>query len=210
MPPRSPCSLIHFTSSMASSMSLRKIWPMPARRSGYSAHQSASQRLWARTPARRCSYWSSFGGRGNSTKLGENGGTVLGNTTSATMPSDSCSFHRRSLSQLRTRRSVFFRSWYGFLYLPRQASKSSRYAGSRYSRYSAWLPPAWVSAEMIVYRSVDMDKTLVANRESTPTRMRSRAPMQVKELGHVVLFVRDLDRSRQFYRDVLGWHELEG
>jgi catechol-2,3-dioxygenase len=30
----------------------------------------------------------------------------------------------------------------------------------------------------------------------------------VKELGHLVLYVRDLDRSEAFYRDVLGWHEL--
>ena len=29
--------------------------------------------------------------------------------------------------------------------------------------------------------------------------------MQVKELGHLVLYVRNLDRSRQFYRDLLGW-----
>ena len=27
--------------------------------------------------------------------------------------------------------------------------------------------------------------------------------MQVKELGHLVLYVRNLDRSRRFYRDVL-------
>src|SRR5213594_387913 len=32
--------------------------------------------------------------------------------------------------------------------------------------------------------------------------------MVVKELGHVVLYVRDLDRSRRFYRDVLGWREV--
>ncbi|HXW33005.1 MAG TPA: VOC family protein [Acidimicrobiales bacterium] len=32
--------------------------------------------------------------------------------------------------------------------------------------------------------------------------------MQVKELGHVVLYVRDLHRSVIFYRDVLGWEEL--
>jgi catechol 2,3-dioxygenase len=32
--------------------------------------------------------------------------------------------------------------------------------------------------------------------------------MEVKELGHVVLYVRDLDRSRRFYRDVLGWNEI--
>lgn len=34
--------------------------------------------------------------------------------------------------------------------------------------------------------------------------------MQVKELGHLVLYVRDLERSRRFYRDVLGWQELNG
>lgn len=32
--------------------------------------------------------------------------------------------------------------------------------------------------------------------------------MEVKELGHVVLYVRDLERSRRFYRDVLGWREV--
>lgn len=29
--------------------------------------------------------------------------------------------------------------------------------------------------------------------------------MAVKELGHIVLYVRDLDRSVHFYRDILGW-----
>ena len=51
--------------------------------------KSTSQRLWARMPARRCSYSSGLGGRANSTKLGKNGGTVLGKTTSPTMPSAS-------------------------------------------------------------------------------------------------------------------------
>jgi catechol 2,3-dioxygenase len=32
--------------------------------------------------------------------------------------------------------------------------------------------------------------------------------MQVKELGHLVLYVRDLARSSAFYRDVLGWRQL--
>jgi catechol 2,3-dioxygenase len=32
--------------------------------------------------------------------------------------------------------------------------------------------------------------------------------IQVKELGHLVLYVRDLERSRLFYRDVLGWSEV--
>ena len=34
--------------------------------------------------------------------------------------------------------------------------------------------------------------------------------MEVKELGHLVLYVRDLERSRRFYRDVLGWREVTG
>jgi catechol-2,3-dioxygenase len=32
--------------------------------------------------------------------------------------------------------------------------------------------------------------------------------MEVKELGHIVLYVRNLDVSRAFYRDVLGWREV--
>ena len=32
--------------------------------------------------------------------------------------------------------------------------------------------------------------------------------MEVKELGHLVLYVRNLERSRHFYRDVLGWKEV--
>jgi catechol 2,3-dioxygenase len=34
--------------------------------------------------------------------------------------------------------------------------------------------------------------------------------MQVKELGHIVLYVRDIEQSRQFYRDILGWTEIAG
>lgn len=34
--------------------------------------------------------------------------------------------------------------------------------------------------------------------------------MAVKELGHIVLYVHDLDRSVRFYRDVLGWHQVLG
>jgi catechol-2,3-dioxygenase len=33
--------------------------------------------------------------------------------------------------------------------------------------------------------------------------------MQVRELGHIVLYVRDIERSRRFYRDVLGFPELD-
>ena len=32
--------------------------------------------------------------------------------------------------------------------------------------------------------------------------------MEVKELGHLVLYVRNLARSAAFYRDVLGWREI--
>ncbi len=32
--------------------------------------------------------------------------------------------------------------------------------------------------------------------------------MEIKELGHIVLYVRELERSRRFYRDVLGWREV--
>ena len=34
--------------------------------------------------------------------------------------------------------------------------------------------------------------------------------MQVQELGHLVLYVRDLERSRRFYKEVLGWKEVAG
>jgi catechol 2,3-dioxygenase len=34
--------------------------------------------------------------------------------------------------------------------------------------------------------------------------------VEVKELGHLVLYVSDLERSRHFYRDVLGWTEITG
>jgi catechol-2,3-dioxygenase len=34
--------------------------------------------------------------------------------------------------------------------------------------------------------------------------------VEIKELGHLVLYVRDLERSRRFYGDVLGWREVSG
>jgi len=33
--------------------------------------------------------------------------------------------------------------------------------------------------------------------------------MEVKELGHLVLYVRNVERSAAFYRDVLGWKQLK-
>jgi catechol-2,3-dioxygenase len=35
-----------------------------------------------------------------------------------------------------------------------------------------------------------------------------RLSVEVKELGHLVLYVRNLERSAAFYRDVLGWRQL--
>jgi catechol-2,3-dioxygenase len=32
--------------------------------------------------------------------------------------------------------------------------------------------------------------------------------MEVKELGHLVLYVRDIEVSAAFYRDVLGWRQV--
>jgi catechol 2,3-dioxygenase len=32
--------------------------------------------------------------------------------------------------------------------------------------------------------------------------------MEVKELGHIVLYVRDVARSSHFYREVLGWRQV--
>jgi catechol-2,3-dioxygenase len=32
--------------------------------------------------------------------------------------------------------------------------------------------------------------------------------MEVQELGHIVLYVRNLQRSAAFYRDVLGWRQI--
>jgi catechol-2,3-dioxygenase len=34
--------------------------------------------------------------------------------------------------------------------------------------------------------------------------------VNVKELGHLVLYVRELERSVRFYRDVLGWQQVAG
>jgi catechol-2,3-dioxygenase len=32
--------------------------------------------------------------------------------------------------------------------------------------------------------------------------------VRVRELGHIVLYVRDVQRSAAFYRDVLGWRQI--
>ena len=54
MPPKgSNVAAAQRTSARASSMSLAKTWTMPARRPGVRAQKSASQRLWACTPAQR-------------------------------------------------------------------------------------------------------------------------------------------------------------
>jgi len=33
--------------------------------------------------------------------------------------------------------------------------------------------------------------------------------MEIKELGHIVLYVRNIERSTSFYGDVLGWKQLK-
>jgi catechol 2,3-dioxygenase len=40
-------------------------------------------------------------------------------------------------------------------------------------------------------------------------RREKETAMEVKELGHVVLYVKNLERSAHFYRDVLGFHAIE-
>jgi catechol 2,3-dioxygenase len=32
--------------------------------------------------------------------------------------------------------------------------------------------------------------------------------MEIKELGHIVLYVRDLERSQRFYGEILGWKQI--
>src|SRR6516225_8073645 len=52
----------------------------------------------------------------------------------------------------------------------------------------------------------------LGSRSADPSPQRRRIAMSnvisIKELGHVVLYVRDLERSRAFYRDVLGFREV--
>jgi catechol-2,3-dioxygenase len=37
-----------------------------------------------------------------------------------------------------------------------------------------------------------------------------RRAMEVKELGHLVLYVSDLERSKRFYGEILGWKQVAG
>src|SRR6266542_3168863 len=39
-------------------------------------------------------------------------------------------------------------------------------------------------------------------------RSTKEVEVEVKELGHIVLYVRDIERSSGFYRDVLGWRQV--
>ena len=41
-----------------------------------------------------------------------------------------------------------------------------------------------------------------------PAGKKGKHLVTVKELGHLVLYVRDVERSAAFYRDVLGWRQL--
>jgi catechol-2,3-dioxygenase len=47
---------------------------------------------------------------------------------------------------------------------------------------------------------------LLERREGWDARL--GGTMEVKELGHLVLYVRNLKRSAAFYRDILGWRQL--
>ncbi|MBM3897186.1 MAG: VOC family protein [Thaumarchaeota archaeon] len=46
--------------------------------------------------------------------------------------------------------------------------------------------------------------------EGSPTKVQSKKAVigNVKELGHVVLYVGNLERSRHFYHDILGFKEV--
>ncbi|WP_462186019.1 VOC family protein [Frankia sp. CcWB2] len=45
---------------------------------------------------------------------------------------------------------------------------------------------------------------ITATRRPAPREI----TVEIKELGHLVLYVRDIGRSSAFYRDVLGWRDL--
>ena len=71
-PPRRPWSAIQCTSRTASSTSFRRIWPMPARRSGNSAHHVGQPPVVGRAGRRsRSSKSSALGGGRRSAALGE-------------------------------------------------------------------------------------------------------------------------------------------
>lgn len=129
-PPVRPASADRWISSTARPTSFRRIWKTPARRPGAAAQKSASQRLWARSPAQRCSNSAAVGAGAIRDAEGKKGGTVFGKTTSATMPSSSSSARRRPEFQFRSAVSAR-RSSYGLTYVAAQASKSSWWARSR-------------------------------------------------------------------------------
>ena len=103
---------------------------MPARWNGASAQKSASQRLCAWRPAQRSAKSAALGGGAVMAEAGKNGGTVLGNTTSPTMPSAASSRRRRALSQFWSA-SGPSRSPNGLTNVGAQASKSSCSAAGR-------------------------------------------------------------------------------
>ena len=95
-------SAAHLTSVMASSMSLRTICGSPHRWPGSSSQKSFNHLAWARILPAVVQIFGVGCGALNCA-VGKNGGTVLGNTISATMPSSYCSVVRLFLSQLRSR-----------------------------------------------------------------------------------------------------------
>jgi catechol 2,3-dioxygenase len=57
---------------------------------------------------------------------------------------------------------------------------------------------------------VDRDGTVPAVAVALAGPVRDHRGMDIKELGHLVLYVRDLPTSARFYRDVLGWRQILG
>ncbi len=93
-------------SATVSSTSSMNSCAAPKRRPGAASQKSLSHRLWAWRPAQRRSYSSRVRGPGAaSSPFGKNGGVVLGNTTSATMPSLSSASKRLFESQFTGERN---------------------------------------------------------------------------------------------------------
>jgi catechol 2,3-dioxygenase len=55
-----------------------------------------------------------------------------------------------------------------------------------------------------------MSEQTTDHLDATGTATADAGGARVRDLGHIVLYVRDLDRSVAFYRDVLGWPQVVG
>ncbi len=78
---------------------------------------------------------------------------------------------------------------------------------SRSTSTSSWWPRSRRGIRL-TDRHRSADSAGRADRTGPTSRRRGGTPMKIHELGHLVLYVRDLERSRHFYRDVLGFPEL--